>query len=120
MNNRLKPIMFIFVSFLSIAVFTANALCQNLDIEYVGSTLWNGVIDVEIVENYAYCTFTNGLMILDISNIASPNFVSHYYLPEGAYGIDISGNYAYVADQESGLQIIDVTDPANPFLSRKL
>jgi len=31
-----------------------------------------------------------------------------------ARGVAISGNYAYVADQESGLAIIDISDPTNP------
>jgi hypothetical protein len=32
-------------------------------------------------------------------------------------GIALSGNYAYVADYDSGLQIIDITDPANPIFA---
>ncbi|MGY8863955.1 MAG: LVIVD repeat-containing protein, partial [Pseudomonadales bacterium] len=31
-----------------------------------------------------------------------------------AYGITISGNYAYVADNVRGLAIIDISDPTNP------
>ena len=35
--------------------------------------------------------------------------------PRGvAYGVAVSGNYAYVADWDAGLQVIDVSDPANP------
>ncbi|MFM6405747.1 MAG: DUF4347 domain-containing protein, partial [Microcystis sp.] len=33
-----------------------------------------------------------------------------------AYGVQIVGRYAYVADGGSGLQIIDITDPTNPTL----
>ena len=31
-----------------------------------------------------------------------------------AMGVAVSGNYAYVADARAGLQVIDVSDPANP------
>ena len=35
--------------------------------------------------------------------------------PRGyAYGVAVSGNYAYVADYTAGLQVIDVSNPANP------
>jgi len=37
--------------------------------------------------------------------------------PTDAYGVAVAGNYAYVAAGEfGGLQVIDVTDPANPQL----
>jgi hypothetical protein len=34
--------------------------------------------------------------------------------PGDAYDVAVSGNYAYVADQLSGLQVIDISDPTNP------
>jgi len=34
--------------------------------------------------------------------------------PDFAYDVFVSGNYAYVAGWNSGLQIIDVTDPSSP------
>jgi hypothetical protein len=37
-----------------------------------------------------------------------------YGTPDNAYGVALSGDYAYVADQASGLRVIDVSDPANP------
>ena len=30
-----------------------------------------------------------------------------------AWGVAVSGNYAYVADDAAGLQVIDVSNPAN-------
>ena len=35
-------------------------------------------------------------------------------LPSLAQGVDILGNYAYVAAGQSGLQVVDITDPENP------
>ena len=34
--------------------------------------------------------------------------------PSYAYGVAVSGSYAYVADYNSGLQIIDISNPASP------
>jgi hypothetical protein len=36
------------------------------------------------------------------------------YTPYEAHGVAISGDYAYVGDFQSGLQVIDISDPANP------
>ena len=33
-----------------------------------------------------------------------------------AVGVSLSGNYAYVADYESGLHIIDISTPSSPSL----
>ena len=47
-----------------------------------------------------------------------PRESSVYYENTTDYAIDIyvSGDYAYVADQNSGLAVIDITDPKNPRL----
>jgi murein DD-endopeptidase MepM/ murein hydrolase activator NlpD len=49
--------------------------------------------------------FTQGGPIEFISSIDTPNY---------ARGVKVSGNYAYIADGESGLRIIDITDTDNP------
>lgn len=49
--------------------------------------------------------FTQGGPIEFISSIDTPNY---------ARGVKVSGNYAYIADGESSLRIIDITDTENP------
>jgi hypothetical protein len=44
----------------------------------------------------------------------NPTFKGSYDTPGYAYDITLSGNCAYVADEASGLQIIDISDPSNP------
>ena len=34
--------------------------------------------------------------------------------PGSAYGVAVSGTHAYVADEEAGLQVIDITNPQSP------
>ena len=90
------------------------------NVEYVSSTLWSGIIDVEVAGDYAYCEIENGLIILDITNPGSPTLTSQYYqcghtpimfgTPSG--GIDVEGDYTYMAFRDSGLVIIDISDIA--------
>ena len=40
--------------------------------------------------------------------------VGGYDTSGSALGVALSGNYAYVADGGAGLQVIDVSNPANP------
>jgi len=54
------------------------------------------------------------LNVIDISDRRNPIVVGNAYTPGTPYGVYVLGNYAYVADNFSGLQIIDVSDKANP------
>jgi len=47
----------------------------------------------------------------------SPILVGTYKTPSYALGVFVSGSYAYVADWGSGLQIINVSNPASPTLA---
>jgi hypothetical protein len=40
-----------------------------------------------------------------------------YDSPGLAYNVTLDGDYAYLADQASGLQVIDISDPTNPSLA---
>ncbi|MFM7711302.1 MAG: hypothetical protein ACKO7A_00745, partial [Microcystis sp.] len=52
----------------------------------------------------------SGLQIIDISNPTNPTLKGNYDTPFSAIGVQVVGNYAYVADRGSGLQILDVGD----------
>jgi hypothetical protein len=69
---------------------------------------------VEIAGNLAYVADNYSLQIIDISN--PPPFKGSYKTPGYAYSVEIVGNLAYFADGYSGLQIIDISNPANPTL----
>ena len=83
-------------------------------ISYAGSALWTGMNDVAVRDGYAYCVMPYGLMVLDISDASMPHRVSRQRLPGSGRGIDLSGDFAFVADSLAGLQIIDVSHPAVP------
>jgi uncharacterized repeat protein (TIGR02543 family) len=55
-----------------------------------------------------------GLKVLDISNLSDINETSTYHVPYYIWGLAASGDYAYLAADDSGLRAIDITDPSNP------
>jgi hypothetical protein len=68
---------------------------------------------VTVVGNYAYAV-GDRLEIIDISNPSQP-VVKGSYKISGGQGVQIVGNYAYVAGG-SGLKIIDISNPLTPTL----
>ncbi|MCP4899847.1 MAG: hypothetical protein GY906_23005, partial [bacterium] len=83
------------------------------EFELVSSTLWTRAYDVEVRDDYAYCSFLNGLVILDVSKSDDPQIVSQLLLG-GGFGLDVTAGKAYVAAGELGLQVVDVSDPVSP------
>jgi len=91
-----------------------------------------------IVGNYMYvgasgasAGINSGMYVYDISdinNVTQVSFFSTSY-PESvknntwgnsAIGIDVVGNYAYLATYYGGLVIVDVSDPTNPIFAGKV
>ncbi|MCU0286570.1 MAG: Ig-like domain-containing protein [Acidobacteria bacterium] len=78
-----------------------------------------GYNDIDIKDNYAYCagSFGVNLAIFDIGNPTNPTRLGGIETPGYGRGVHISGNHAYVADTEGGLQIINIADPTYPFIT---
>jgi hypothetical protein len=54
------------------------------------------------------------LQIINISDPLNPNIISSY---SGNYNdVCVSGDYAYLADQDNGLKIINISNPLSPIL----
>lgn len=80
--------------------------------------------DLSIYGNHVYLTAAvdnpfapeqdGWMLVVDISDITSPQQVGTYDTPGAAWGIFASGNYAYIADGSTGLQIIGISDPTAP------
>lgn len=64
--------------------------------------------------NFAYMTTGSGLSIIDVTMFDNPSIISAYDTLESAYAVDVSGSYAYAVSSVSGLQVINISDPANP------
>jgi hypothetical protein len=66
-----------------------------------------------VEESYAYVADL-GLRIIDISNPNNPKEVAFHPTPGIAYGVSVSSNKAYVADDWCGIRVIDVSNVKNP------
>jgi hypothetical protein len=96
------------------ATLTSVGAAQNLEIS--SSTLWNTIHGIQIVGSYAYCTYEAGLKIIDVSNPNNPNEIGKYCSTNGfqVWGICISGNLAFLANDVAGVTLLDISNPLNP------
>ncbi|MFA5498442.1 MAG: hypothetical protein WC327_02745 [Candidatus Cloacimonadia bacterium] len=72
------------------------------------------VYDVEVVNHIAYVAYEDGLIIYDLDNISKPKELGFCFLPAIARSIAVRGDYAYIALGQSGLSIVDISDPTHP------
>jgi len=98
-----------------------RAQAQTGTVDLIGQMGGGTNIAVFVQDNYAYIYIGYQLIILDITDPSVPVRVGQTDLLASSYrilgiGIYISGSYAYVADEDSGLQIINVSNPAAPTL----
>ncbi|NOZ84841.1 MAG: hypothetical protein GXP49_00985 [Deltaproteobacteria bacterium] len=75
--------------------------------------------DLGIFGNIGLLATGLGLRLVDLSDISNLQTLSEVLLPGGAFQAvpytNAGRSYAVVAGGEAGLQIVDITDPGNPF-----
>ena len=84
-------------------------------LDYI-SAVGGSCLGVAIQGNYAYIGEGRNVLALDISNPANPSRIGKVTLPGIVSGIALLNQYAYVADLEGGLQVVDVSTPSAPKL----
>jgi hypothetical protein len=96
----------------SLLLFTASAsaLCPN----YLSSTLWSGVDSAEADGQYLYMSLMNGLVVLDYTDGDTPVEVGRLTIPGRMGQLKLANGVAYLLAYETGLYIIDISDPAEP------
>jgi len=75
---------------------------------------WYKYLPVQSNFNFLRTFFTDTLTVN--SEGFMPSLTGAYDTPGGAYRVQVVGNLAYVADFDSGLQILNITNPAAPTL----
>lgn len=90
---------------------------------FIGSAATAGSSrDVVVAGGYAYVAdYTEGMQIFDLFSLNIPVWVGGVDTPGYAFGIAVQGDYVYLADcdhpyEDSGLVVIDVSDPAAPVI----
>ena len=92
---------------------------EKSSLRFAGSALWTKAHDIAIQGNVGYCAFLNGLVILDLTDLKKPAFLSQLYLG-GGYAITVREQTAFLASGKEGLHIIDVSNPKSPVLKAKV
>jgi hypothetical protein len=54
------------------------------------------------------------LDVIDISQLPQIQVLSEINLPGNIHDVAFDGRYAYVADGQAGLRVVDLSDPSNP------
>ncbi len=74
---------------------------------------WGKVVDLVLRDKYAYVG-SGFLSVFDISNPEAPFLAGEFFVGGKPQNMAVAGNFAYVLDFESGLHVIDITDPSQP------
>ncbi len=68
---------------------------------------------LRVINNKAYMAFSE-FKIINVSDVYNPALLVSYDTPGEAYGMYLKDNYAYIADGEEGLRIIDISNESTP------
>ena len=86
---------------------------DNVNVDIVGQ-FGGDLFDVAVAGDHAYLGQGQDLVVLDISDVTALSEVGRVTSISEIYGIDISGNYAYIANGNDGITIVDFSDPTSP------
>jgi hypothetical protein len=76
-----------------------------------------GAVSAAAVQgNYAYIGEGSSFVVADVSNPASPLPIGRVAMPGMVNDIALSGSYAFVANDDAGLQVVDLSTPSTPKL----
>ncbi len=102
------------ITVISVSLLLLGAAGYSANLTYSGSNLYSDIIDVEFYGDYAICAMGYGLMILDISDYSSPQFVSScYWNVNNPRGLATIEQTAFVYTDEI-VYMFDFSDINNP------
>jgi len=90
---------------------------DSLNVRLVGRALAGPCFATFTVGDYCYMGGGGRFIVMDVTDPTHPTEVGHCYVTGLIRDIYIVGDYAYVADGDSGLQIIDISTPSAPSLT---
>ncbi len=102
----------IFILFLNLELISSNAQTEMF-INKISTVRGMGY-DVSISGDYAYFTSNDGLDIVNIQDPYNPEKITILEISDGAFGVFIKDDFAFIAAGGSGLVIADISNPTNP------
>ncbi|MCG3220803.1 MAG: hypothetical protein H7641_05425 [Candidatus Heimdallarchaeota archaeon] len=111
--NKIYFVLFlILILFLNLELISSDAQTEMF-INKI-STVGGMGYDIEIYDNYAYITSNGGVEIINIQDPYNPEKITTLELSNGAFGVFIKDDLAFIAAGSSGLVIADISDPTDP------
>jgi hypothetical protein len=101
----------------SLLMLVSPCYSSSQTITHCSSIQWPMINDILVKGCMAFCTSDNGMVTWNVANPYSPICINHLNLQDISRGIDISGDYIFIACQTFGLQIINIADPIMPVLA---
>jgi hypothetical protein len=77
-----------------------------------GRNIAGALFDISVAGDYAYIIGYNCFYTVDISDKYNPVLAG--FMAIGGDYLDVLGNYAFITDNDWGLHVFDITDPAKP------
>jgi len=112
-----KHLFLILLVIFAMCILSAGVVAAD-EVNLVFEGQFGGVTDaVAVSGSYAYVGQGESLVVLDISDPASPVQLGRMRTGGILEDVKVSGTYAYIADRENGLVVVDISDPATPFLA---
>lgn len=110
------------VGAMEMSIFNISNLANPV-LETIQNSGWR-IETMFYADNHLYLGASNGMYIYSLENPASPSYISQFIHWEGCDPVVVDGNYAYLTlrggndcgQLESVLEVIDVSDKANPTL----
>ena len=96
----------------------AYGVAYGSNIDFV-SSVGGSCFGATVQGNYAYVGEGRNFVVLNVSSPSSPSKVGQVTLPGLVRGIALlppSYQYAYVANEEGGIQVVDISNPLSPAL----
>ena len=114
MNFAKKAFKIVFTAkMIILVIFFASTAFAELRIDSVYPTLGKLGEDLEVtLSGRGFDTKNRLSMYPDAGNRRA--IIGSVNTPNEAKGVEVIGNKAYVADSESGLQVVDISNPTNP------
>ncbi len=93
-----------------------NPAAPTLETE-AGTKLTGSYRGIHVHGDYAFLSTSSGLEVFNVSDTSEPTRVAEVAAAsdeDQGYGVYITGNYAYLAKGEDGLQVFDISIPTSP------
>jgi len=87
-----------------------NSFTQNLNTSLAGHWGYGTCYAFDVKEDYAFIGSGCMFLVLDISNPEEPIEVASLLLPDLIRDIAIEGSFAFIANDQAGLLIVDISN----------